>query len=147
MCYRPCAALILFLLCALAACGTPAIVGVAAVAASSVVPAASARATVLSTALTAPFAAATPEKGSTPQWFSATPPPSCPVTLPPDPPFVPPATVTIVAGYGWYGTAALWTQLRRDGTWHGLVGPDGGVSNKSFWWREGFVTAHLGGIQ
>lgn len=70
----------------------------------------------------------------------ATPPASCPATPPPDPPFVPPsppAPATPRAGYFWYGTAALWTEIRREGTWWGAVRASG-VADKSFWWRQSY---------
>lgn len=61
---------------------------------------------------------------------------SCPVTRPPARPFVPPSPhpATPPPLYGdrfWYGDAALWTWLPRDGTWQGL-------RDKSYWWRAGY---------
>lgn len=131
-------ALLLILLCALASCGTPAAAGVAPVATGSAVPAVSASAAARPTEVVPSPVAVTPRSAVTAQRLPGTPPPSCPVTLPPDPPFVPPAKVTAFAGYGWYGTPMLWTQIHRNGLWRGLVGPDGSVSDKSFWWREGY---------
>lgn len=133
--HRSFSALLLILLCALASCGTPVAAGVVPVATGSAVPTAGASWT--AEAVPSPVAV-TPGKGAAPQQFPGTPPPSCQVTLPPDLTFVPPSKVTPFAGYGWYGTAALWTQVRRDGTWRGLASPDGGISDKSFWWREGY---------
>jgi hypothetical protein len=57
------------------------------------------------------------------------------VTLPPDPPFTPPAPYPDApVGRFWYGTAALWTMLPTDGMWRQLGGGE-----KVFWWREGYV--------
>jgi hypothetical protein len=62
------------------------------------------------------------------------------VTRPPDPSFVPPAPyspTTPFAGEFWYGTEALWTEVRLDGMWRGL--PYGGsYTQKVFWWRQGY---------
>jgi hypothetical protein len=62
-------------------------------------------------------------------------PASCPITRPPDRPFVPPAPYPRVPPrlYGdmfWYGTKRLWTWLDADGT--------ALRSDKSFWWRQGY---------
>jgi len=67
---------------------------------------------------------------------AASPPASCPITRPQDPPFIPPLPYppTPPPHYGgkfWYGTEALWTWLPPDGTWRTL-------RDKSFWWRDGF---------
>jgi hypothetical protein len=69
------------------------------------------------------------------------PPASCPVTRPPDPPFVPPAPYLEKAPYEgdfWYGTAALWTMLGEEGSWEQLPYYDGAYSQKTVWWREGY---------
>lgn len=68
-------------------------------------------------------------------------PASCRITRPPDPPFVPPAPYSTLEGSVgdfWYGTPALWTALRRDGTWKGLSYNDGAYGQKVFWWRQGY---------
>jgi hypothetical protein len=65
-------------------------------------------------------------------------PSDCPVTRPPDPPFVPPAPHPAKeAGRFWLGTNALWTSLAEDGIWRGIVSPRG-TRNKFWWWREGW---------
>jgi hypothetical protein len=67
-------------------------------------------------------------------------PASCRITRPPDPPFVPPAPYSTLEGSVgdfWYGTPALWTALRRDGTWE-LPYNDGAYGQKVFWWRQGY---------
>jgi len=64
---------------------------------------------------------------------------ACPVTIPPNPPFVPPAPYQPIPsprGF-WYGTSALWTYLHGDGLWHGIR-EAGGYSNKLFLWTPGF---------
>jgi hypothetical protein len=63
------------------------------------------------------------------------------VTTPPDPPFVPPPPYSPsapFAGEFWYGTEALWTLLRTDGTWRGLPHNPDGYTQKVFWWRKGY---------
>ena len=69
----------------------------------------------------------------------------CRITRPPNPPFVPPAppapssaSAGAAGGEFWYGTPALWTALRPDGTWNGLPYHDGGYSQKVFWWSQGY---------
>ena len=86
------------------------------------------------TATPAPTATATPP--ATPPVAAkarqASPPESCPVTRPPNPPFTPPPPYPPVPGSRfWYGTEALWTWLPADGTWQIL-------RDKSFWWRVGY---------
>lgn len=66
---------------------------------------------------------------------------TCSVTRAPDPPFVPPppySPSSPFAGEFWYGTQALWTLLRADGTWQGLPLNPGGYTQKVFWWRKGY---------
>jgi hypothetical protein len=67
---------------------------------------------------------------------------TCPVTAPPEPPFVPPAPFPAVppnAGEFWYGTAALWTTLPEDGAWGQLA-----RGEKFFWWSAEYdVKAEL----
>ncbi len=66
---------------------------------------------------------------------------ACPVTAPPDQPFVPPAPYSPDPGEGafWYGTNTLWTRLPVDGVWRGLPNRDNeGFFNKLFLWKQGF---------
>jgi hypothetical protein len=73
-------------------------------------------------------------------------PDGCPVTRPPNRPFVPPAppgpagpsSASARAGEFWYGTRALWTLLQPDGTWRGLPYHDGASTQKVFWWSQGY---------
>jgi len=71
-------------------------------------------------------------------------PASCPVTVPVDPAFTPPAPYPSRVPFAdrfWYGTAALWTPLRIDGTWRGVPPDRGyrrGYRDKVFWWRPGY---------
>jgi hypothetical protein len=58
--------------------------------------------------------------------------------VPPNPPFAPPDPPTLYANSFWYGTAALWTEARLDGTWRRLPYYDGAFSQKVFWWRQGY---------
>lgn len=67
---------------------------------------------------------------------------SCPITRPPDPPFVPPppyspSAPSLYQGF-WYGSAALWTLPRADGIWRGLPYYRGSYTQKVFWWRRGY---------
>jgi hypothetical protein len=66
---------------------------------------------------------------------------SCPITRPPQPPFVPPkpyrATSPPLSGGFWYGNDELWTLLNADGTWE-MARDQDGLFDKSFWWRAGF---------
>jgi hypothetical protein len=60
---------------------------------------------------------------------------SCPVTVPPRPPFVPPDPYPREPdgdGAVWYGSSALWTTLRIDGNY------DDTAFWKMFWWSEGY---------
>lgn len=61
---------------------------------------------------------------------------TCPVTLPPDPPFVPPPPYPPEHPYGgfWFGSEELWTGLPVDGTWRQLA-----FGDKVFWWRQGYI--------
>lgn len=69
------------------------------------------------------------------------PPPSCPVTTPQDPPFIPPSPYDSLGFEGnfWYGSNSLWTAVRQDGIWEGLPHNPSGYTQKVFWWREGYV--------
>jgi hypothetical protein len=70
---------------------------------------------------------------------------TCPVTVPPQPGFVPPKPYPAEPPLEdvWYGTPVLWTNLDSEGqTWRDLpVEPDGSVGNKTLWWSENFSTA------
>ena len=86
--------------------------------------------------VTRPTVAAIPMGAPASGDLPSAPPPSCPVTRPPQSPFIPPTPYPSMVPplYGdqfWYGTPALWTWLPADGTWHTL-------RDKSFWWRQGF---------
>jgi hypothetical protein len=68
---------------------------------------------------------------------------TCLTTLPPNPPFTPPAPQrAIPAGqFFWYGTEALWTTLPISGAWNGLhpySSETKGYRQKVFWWRQGY---------
>ncbi len=68
---------------------------------------------------------------------------ACLTTLPPNPPFSPPApydAVSAADGTFWYGTDSLWTQLAQDGVWHltDNVEKRGGYVTKLVFWRKGF---------
>ena len=69
----------------------------------------------------------------------------CPVTVPPQPGFVPPKPYPPEPPFEqvWYGTAELWTQLDPNGAvWRDLpVGKDGHVGDKTLWFSENFSTA------
>jgi hypothetical protein len=70
-------------------------------------------------------------------------PDGCPITGHPNRPFVPPAppgptSPSVRGGEFWYGTPALWTSLRSDGTWSGLPYHDGAYTQKVFWWSDGY---------
>lgn len=67
-------------------------------------------------------------------------PASCPVTLPSQLAFVPPAPYSqLLQGRFWYGTPALWTALEPGGVWIGLPATtSGGYGQKVFWWSRGY---------
>lgn len=69
------------------------------------------------------------------------PPASCPITVPPDPPFTPPAPYDSLGFEGefWYGSSSLWTAVRENGTWEALPHNPEGYTQKIFWWRDGYV--------
>ena len=81
------------------------------------------------------------EPTATPGVVSEEPPANCPVTVPQDPAFVPPAPYDSLGfkGYFWFGSNSLWTSLPQDGVWAGLPHNPGGYTQKVFWWREGYV--------
>ncbi len=76
---------------------------------------------------------------------SPTDPDGCPVTVPPQPGFVPPEPYPSEPPFEqvWYGTAELWTILDPNGAvWRDLpVGKDGSVGDKTLWFSERFSTA------
>jgi hypothetical protein len=83
---------------------------------------------------------ATPALAETP--IDSGPPAMCPVTRPPNPPFVPPSpySATTSPGAFWFGTQKLWTVLPTRGEWRGLKGynpTDLSYRQKLFWWRQG----------
>jgi hypothetical protein len=68
---------------------------------------------------------------------------ACLTTLPPVPPFTPPApyeSLDTPDGAFWYGTDALWTQLATEGVWHTTnnVDKSGGYVTKLVFWAKGF---------
>jgi len=69
------------------------------------------------------------------------PPSTCPITVPQDPPFVPPAPYDSLGFEGefWYGSDSLWTAVRENGIWEALPHNPEGYTQKVFWWRDGYV--------
>jgi hypothetical protein len=66
-------------------------------------------------------------------------PADCPVTRPPDPPFVPPPPHQADPEMRfWLGSKALWTSLYEDGIWRGIASA-AGVRDKFWWWSEGWT--------
>jgi hypothetical protein len=68
------------------------------------------------------------------------PPESCPVTKPPQPPFLPPPPYPS-DGLIWVGSPKLWTNIPTSGTWRGLphyTPEDSRFRQKLFWWSEGY---------
>ncbi len=64
---------------------------------------------------------------------------NCPVTAPPNPPFVAPAPHTPIPSDPrefWYGTDELWTVLRTNGLWHALPHNAQGYRQKIFLWSK-----------
>lgn len=91
-------------------------------------------ASLVSTAASAPIVSASRDSGLRP-------PPSCNVTVQPDPPLLAPAPYPANApssGTFWYGSDTLWTMLDVDGTWHSLPRNPNGFRQKVFWWSPGF---------
>jgi hypothetical protein len=76
-----------------------------------------------------------------PDVFPSAPPADCPITVPQNPPFVPPSPYDQLGFEGefWYGSTALWTAVRENGTWEALPHNPGGYTQKVFWWREDYV--------
>jgi len=75
-----------------------------------------------------------------PENFPSVPPADCPITVPQEPPFVPPAPYDQLGFEGefWYGSNSLWTAVRQNGTWEALPHNPEGYTQKVFWWREGY---------
>lgn len=65
----------------------------------------------------------------------------CPLTVPQNPLFTPPAPYSDLGFKGefWYGSNALWTAVRHNGVWEGLPRNPEGYTQKVFWWSEGYV--------
>lgn len=67
---------------------------------------------------------------------------ACAITEPGDTPFTPASQTPPGAppGSDWYGTPELWTRIDHLGeVWADLpVGPDGSLTQKTFWWSEDF---------
>jgi hypothetical protein len=63
----------------------------------------------------------------------------CPVTAPPNPPFVAPAPHQPIpdAPDFWYGTEDFWTILRA-GAWRALPHNAHGYRQKLFFWSQGY---------
>ena len=70
-----------------------------------------------------------------------TPPKDCPVTVPQEPPFIPPMPYSDLnaEGYFWYGSSSLWVEIPEGGVWWGLPDNPEGYTQKIPWWREGYV--------
>jgi len=68
------------------------------------------------------------------------PPADCPVTMPQDPVFVPPAPYDALGakGYFWYGSSSLWTAIPTDAVWYSLPHNPEGYTQKIFWWSDLF---------
>jgi hypothetical protein len=69
------------------------------------------------------------------------PPANCPITVPQNPIFVPPAPYDSMGydGEFWYGSDSLWTAVRENGIWEALPHNPEGYTQKVFWWRDGYV--------
>ena len=73
---------------------------------------------------------------------ASTPPKDCPLTVPQEPVFVPPAPYDTLGfkGYFWFGSDSLWTSVPQNGIWDGLpYNASSGYTQKVLWWREGYV--------
>jgi hypothetical protein len=73
------------------------------------------------------------------------PPDSCPITKPPQLPFIPPRAGPYPSdGRVWIGSPKLWTNIPRDGIWRGLpqyTPDDTRFRQKLFWWSKGYDSA------
>jgi hypothetical protein len=77
----------------------------------------------------------------TPEIVPHEPPASCPITVPQNPTFTPPAPYNSMGFEGefWYGSSSLWTAVRENGVWEALPHNPEGYTQKVFWWRDGYV--------
>jgi hypothetical protein len=77
---------------------------------------------------------------ATSEILPSSPPVDCPITVPQVPSFVPPAPYDQLGFEDefWYGSNALWTAIRQNGTWEALPHNPGGYTQKVFWWRDGY---------
>jgi hypothetical protein len=69
-------------------------------------------------------------------------PASCPVTVPQNPAFTPPApydTLHSFKDHFWFGSNSLWTIIPANGVWNALPLNPEGYTQKILWWREGYV--------
>jgi hypothetical protein len=68
-------------------------------------------------------------------------PADCPVTVPQNPPFTPPAPYDKLGfkNHFWFGSNTLWTIVPSNGVWSELpYNPPTGLTQKIFWWRDGY---------
>ena len=84
---------------------------------------------------------ATPVETATSEVVPHAPPANCPITVPQNPLFVPPAPYDSMGydGEFWYGSDSLWTAVRENGIWEALPHNPEGYTQKVFWWRDGYV--------
>jgi hypothetical protein len=83
----------------------------------------------------------TPAETPQAEVISSLSPKDCPITIPQEPPFTPPAPYSPTSPFPddfWYGTNSLWTLVPRSGVWAGLPKDSQGYGQKVFWWREGY---------
>jgi len=86
----------------------------------------------------------TPTEVATLESVPLNPPVNCPVTVPQNPLFTPPAPYNTLGfkDHFWFGSNSLWTLIPANGVWGGLpYDPPTGLTQKIFWWREGYVWA------
>lgn len=83
----------------------------------------------------------TPIETATSEVVPHDPPASCPITVPQNPTFTPPAPYNSMGFEGefWYGSSSLWTAVRENGVWEALPHNPEGYTQKVFWWRDGYV--------
>lgn len=95
-------------------------------------------------------AAGAGEPGHAAPQTSSPDPNTCPVTVPPQPGFVPPEPYPSKPPFEqvWYGTADLWTILDASGdVWRDLpVDSDGSIFNKTLWFSESFPSVGEGDV-
>jgi len=72
--------------------------------------------------------------------ISSTPPKDCPITVPQDPPFTPPAPYSDLGfkGHFWYGSNSLWVAVPQGGVWSDLPHNPSGYTQKIPWWSGGY---------